>query len=251
MSQDKQIILSPKVSFLLGLGSGALALFAVGFFVMLGLVLKGSGPAAPAGSSAQAAAAAAPSPSPSPSAAPSAAPAGDVAPVSADDHIRGDKNAELTLIEYSDFECPFCGRFHPTMKQLMQEYEGQVRWVYRHFPLSFHAQAMPAAIAAECAGEQNKFWEFADKLFENQPSLGESLFKSLAGELGLNQSKFESCLDSNSYRAEIQAEQQGGSSAGVTGTPGTFIVDSEGSAQLVPGALPYEQVKAIVDQMLQ
>lgn len=170
--------------------------------------------------------------------------------VTDDDHIRGDKNAEITVIEYSDFECPFCSRFHPTMQQVMTDYSGKVRWVYRHFPLSFHPEALPAANASECAAEQNKFWEYADKLFENQDSLSSDYYKKLATELGLNVNQWQGCFDGSKYADKIESQSAGGASAGVTGTPGSFIVDQDGNAIPIKGALPYSSVAAAIDQLL-
>ena len=189
--------------------------------------------------------------------APAAAPAragGTPPPVTADDHIRGDKDAPISTVEYSDYECPFCARFHPTVVQILEEYAGQVNWVYRHFPLtSIHAQATPAAIAAECAGElggDDAFWEMTDGLFTNQSSLGRATYERLAGDIGLSASKFSTCLDSGKYDQLVADQQASGAAAGVTGTPGSFIVDANGNAQLVPGALPYAQVKSIIDGLL-
>ena len=170
--------------------------------------------------------------------------------VNDDDHVRGDKNAPITVIEYSDFECPFCSRFHPTMQQVMTDYNGKVRWVLRHYPLSFHPEALPAANATECASEQNKFWEYADKLFENQESLGGDYYKQLATELGLNVSQWQTCFDNSKYSDKIEAQYQGGVSAGVTGTPGSFIIDQDGNAIPIKGALPYSSVSSAIDQLL-
>jgi protein-disulfide isomerase len=136
------------------------------------------------------------------------------------------------------------------MVQLMDEFEGQVRWVYRHFPLSFHPQARPAAIAAECAGEQGKFWEFVDGLFANQTRLGQSLYDELAAEVGLNESRFDTCMTSQKFDAKVSADLSDGSAAGVTGTPGTVLVGSDGSTELIPGAIPYDQLKLIVEAAL-
>lgn len=170
--------------------------------------------------------------------------------VSDDDHVRGDINAPITVIEYSDFECPFCSRFHPTMQQVMADYSGKVRWVYRHFPLSFHPEALPAANASECAAEQNKFWEYADKLFENQDSLDNNYYKQIATELGLNMNQWQSCFDSSKYSDKIESQSAGGANAGVTGTPGSFIVDEDGNAIPIKGALPYSSVASAIDQLL-
>lgn len=176
--------------------------------------------------------------------------AGEVPAVTQSDHVVGNANAPLTLIEYSDFQCPFCSRFHPTVKQVLQEYPNDVKVIFRHFPLSFHPNALPAAEASECAGEQGKFWEYADKLFENQSALGAELYTKLAADIGLNTDAFKACLDSDKFLTHIQQDMQGGSSAGVSGTPGSFLIDADGNAQSIKGALPYSTVKSIIDQAL-
>lgn len=170
--------------------------------------------------------------------------------VSDDDNTRGAKNAPVTIIEYSDFECPYCGAFHPTMQQVMKNYEGKVRWVYRHFPLSFHPQALPAANAAECAAEQGRFWEYGDQLFANQDKLGDAYFKQLAGEVGLNINKWQDCVSKQKYNDKIQAQAQSGGAAGVNGTPGSFVVGKDGKAIPIQGALPYASVAQAIDQVL-
>lgn len=175
---------------------------------------------------------------------------GEVPGITESDHVVGNAKAPLTLIEYSDFQCPFCSRFHPTVKQVLEEYPNDVKVVYRHFPLSFHPNALPAAEASECAGEQGKFWEYADKLFENQSALGAELYIKLAADLGLNTDAFKTCLDSDKFLTHIQQDMQGGSSAGVSGTPGSFLIDADGNAQSIKGALPYSTVKSIIDQAL-
>ncbi len=182
----------------------------------------------------------------------------DVPKVTSKDHIRGDKNAKLALIEYSDIECPFCKRFHPTLKQMLDEYKGKVMWVYRDFPLGFHANAQKEAEATECAGElggEDMYWKYLDTLFERTTSNGTGFaldaLVPLAKELGLNEGKFRSCLDSGKYLKQIQEEIQGGSRAGVTGTPGSILLDTaSGDTQLISGAVPYEQVKQAIETML-
>ena len=179
--------------------------------------------------------------------------AGPVAPVTDQDHIRGDKNAAITLVEYSDFQCPFCSRFHPTLLQMMNEYKGKVRWVYRHFPLSsIHPDAQKAAEAAECASEQGKFWEMADKMFEKQ-ALGVDVAK-LAGyaqEAGVKDiKKFNDCVSSGRMAPRVASDLASGEAAGVTGTPGSIVLGPNGEKELIPGALPYESVKQILDSML-
>ena len=129
------------------------------------------------------------------------------------------------------------------MNQILNDYQGKVRLVYKHFPLGFHPNAQKAAEASECAGEQEKFWEYHDKLFENQPN-GYSLekFKQWAKELGLNASKFDTCLEDGKYSQKVQADYQEGANKGVNGTPATFV-----NGQLVSDALPYEAFKQIID----
>ena len=140
------------------------------------------------------------------------------------------------------------------MIKLLQEYQGKVRWVYRHFPLSFHKNAQIAAEASECAGEQGKFWEYADKLFENAQADGRGLnpedLKKYARELGLDTNLFNSCLESGKYKDKVKEDMQKGEAIGVTGTPGTVLIDAEGNYQLIKGAVPYNQLKAKVEEAL-
>ncbi len=163
------------------------------------------------------------------------------------DHMRGGENAKVTIVEYSDFECPFCGSAHPTVQQVMQTYGDDVRLVYRHFPLSFHAQAQKAAEASECASDQGKFWEMHDIMFENQAALqgGVTQLKKWAAELRLNTAKFNSCLDSGEKASVVAAQASAGSAIGVTGTPGFFI-----NGISVVGAQPFSTFKQVIDQQL-
>lgn len=166
--------------------------------------------------------------------------------ITKDDHIRGDFNAPITLVEFSDFECPFCERHYPTLKKILSDYAGKVRLVYKHFPLSFHPNSQKAAEASECADEQGKFWEYHDKLFENQAA-GYSVdkFKKWADELGFNAKKFNDCLDTDKYASKVAADEQEGQNDGVQGTPATFV-----NGQLVSGAVPLESFKSIIDSLL-
>lgn len=183
---------------------------------------------------------------------------GDVKPISDADYIRGDKDAELALIEYSDLECPFCQRFHPTMKQIMDEYEGKVKWVYRHFPLSFHANAQKESEAALCVGKlggADKKWEFMDTIFDRTTATGTGFplenLGPLAKEVGVDQTKFQTCLDTGEMAQRVADETADGSQAGVQGTPTTFLVGKDGKTiTAFPGALPYAQVKAAIDSAL-
>lgn len=178
-------------------------------------------------------------------------------PVNDDDYIRGSQNAKVMLVEFSDFECPFCQRFHPTMQQVMEEYGDQVAWVYRHFPLSFHPNAQKAAEASECVAAQGgseAFWKYADAIFEKNAVLGGQLnagaITEAAEEAGVNVGQFQTCLDSGDMASAVNEDFSNGSAAGVQGTPGTFIVVDGEVKELIPGALPFEQVKPMIDQYL-
>lgn len=182
----------------------------------------------------------------------------DVPKVTKDDHVRGDRNSRIALIEYSDIECPFCKRFHPTAQQVIDNYKGDVMWVYRHYPLSFHANAQKEAEGSECAGElggPDIFWKYLDTVYERTTSNGTGFaldkLVPLAVELGINETKFQECLDSNKYAAHVKEDMDGGSKAGVTGTPGNILLDTKtGKTRLIPGAVPYETISAAIDEML-
>ena len=176
---------------------------------------------------------------------------GDVRPVDDSDHVRGAADGTITVIEYSDLECPFCARFHPTMEQLVEEYPNDVRWVYRHFPLRIHPGAGPKAHAAECAGEQGRFWEFTDALFEagaNHP-VGE--LDTIARQAGVNDiTAWQTCVDEERYAEKVAADEQDAQAAGGRGTPYSLIISAEGEQLPINGAQPYEAVKATVDSLL-
>ena len=175
------------------------------------------------------------------------APSGDTAPsVTANDYIRGNPNAPITIVEFSDFQCPFCRQFHPTVQQAFNEYGDKVRWVYRHFPLTqIHPNAQPAAEASECVGEQKGsegFWQFADAMFAQQERLGADFYREQAGQIGVNLTQFDTCVATRKYKDKVEAQMQEGMKLGVNGTPGTFV-----NAVPVRGALPYANFKAIID----
>lgn len=179
----------------------------------------------------------------------------NVRPVGADDHVRGNPDAPVTLIEYSDFECPFCGRFHPTAERVLEEYEGQVKWVYRHFPLtSIHPSAREAAVASECAAElggNDAFWTFADGLFENQSRLGEELYSELAGQAGLASSDLLACVAQERHVDRVEADFLNAGESGGRGTPYVIVVNADGEVFPFSGALPYPQVKSVIDKALE
>lgn len=168
-----------------------------------------------------------------------------------DDAMKGDKDAPVTIIEFSDFECFFCARFAKnTLPQIVSEYidTGKVRFVYRDLPLDKHKNAKPAAIAAECAREQGgdeMYFEYHDKIFENQASLGAENFKQWAVDLGLEASQFNECLDSEKYSDEVNKDIADGQSYGVSGTPAFFI-----NNRFVSGAQPFAVFKTVIDEEL-
>jgi len=178
-----------------------------------------------------------------------------------DDPVRGDPNAPITIIEFSDFQCPFCSRFHTqTLPTILEEYvdTGKVKFVYRDFPIqSIHPNAMPAAAASECAHEQNKYWEYHDALFERQQNwnnlkLSDSIdtFKKMAKEFGMNENQFNSCLDSGKYIDEINKDLKDGTNYGITGTPGFFVGNEKSGYVKLIGAQPIETFKKIIDSQL-
>lgn len=178
-----------------------------------------------------------------------AAPTGPIdVSVANDDWILGNKNAKITLVEFSDFECPFCSRFKPVVDQVMQEYKDKVRVVYKHYPLTtIHPNAQKAAEAAECAGEQKaeKFWEMHDKLFANNTNLSIENYKTWAKDIGLNASKFATCIDKGEKAADVQADQAYADTIGVTGTPTSFV-----NGYIISGAQDYSYVKNLIEQEL-
>ncbi|MFB5605781.1 MAG: DsbA family protein [Nitrosarchaeum sp.] len=178
-----------------------------------------------------------------------------------DDPIRGNKDAPITIIEFSDFQCPFCARFHiQTLPSILEQYveTGKVKLVFRDFPIqNIHPNAMPAAVAAECANEQGKFWEYHDKLFDNQGVWDKmeipdviAIFKEYSTKLNLNQDQFNTCLDSGKYIEEINNDLNDGREYGVNGTPGFFIGNEKIGFVKINGAQPFESFKNVIDSQL-
>lgn len=172
------------------------------------------------------------------------------------DHVLGSKDAKVTIFEFSDFQCPFCRRFwSESFTQLKANYidTGKVRFIYRHFPLtSIHQSAQIAAEAAECASEQNQFWQFHDKIFQEQAKSGQGTVrfsgddvKKWAAQLGLNSQTFNVCFDSKKYSQRVSQDLDIGSKSNVDGTPTFFI-----NGQRVVGAQPYASLKLVIDGFL-
>ena len=155
---------------------------------------------------------------------------------------QGPANAPVTIIEFSDYECPFCKRAEPTVEQVVAAYPDKVRLVYRHYPLPFHKSARPAAEAAACANAQGKFWEYHKKVF-SAPSLDDATLKKLAGEVGLDQAKFDTCLTNKEMAAAVDKDVADASAVGVRGTPAFFI-----NGRMISGAQPFEKFKVIIDE---
>ena len=159
--------------------------------------------------------------------------------------MKGAKDAPVTIVQFSDFQCPFCSRVEPTVAKVMDEYKGKVRVVWRDLPLPFHPNAMPAAIAARAAGEQGKFWEMHDKIFADQAHMDRATYEKYAGELGLNMGKFKAALDANKGKEAIEADSAAGGKIGARGTPAFFI-----NGKFLSGAQPFESFKAKIDEEL-
>jgi len=191
--------LKPKTAFKAGLFAGIAIMFVVGFFILLGMMLNdkdknnnndNDNNNAPVVADDQ----------------------GNTAPIQLQavdknkDWIRGDKNAKVSIVEFSDIDCPFCARYHDTMNQLIEKYDGKINWVYRHFPLtSLHPDAFKKAEASECVGElggNDKFWEYLDKLFADDETAAE--LGDIASSIGINKGKFQDCLDSGKYTSKVQ-----------------------------------------------
>ncbi|PIN87918.1 disulfide bond formation protein DsbA [Candidatus Woesearchaeota archaeon CG10_big_fil_rev_8_21_14_0_10_32_24] len=181
------------------------------------------------------------------------APLIDMASLLDDDAVKGDVNAPVTIVEWSDYECPFCGRFYSeTFGQIDNEYikTEKVKLIVRDFPLSFHTQAQKAAEAAECAGDQGKYYEMHNLLFEKGVTGGVAGFKGYAKELGLNTAKFDSCLDSGEKASETANDMSDGAAAGIQGTPGFVIGPSDGKGIQISGAQPFAVFKQVIDAVL-
>ncbi|TAK67918.1 MAG: DsbA family protein [Dehalococcoidia bacterium] len=164
-----------------------------------------------------------------------------------DDPARGPEDARVTVIEFADFQCPYCGRFHAqTLPLILRDYGDRIRFVYRDFPLTAsHPYAEKASEAGECAHEQGKFWQYHDVLYLNQTALDRASLSRYAQNVGLDTAAFDSCVDSSKYATEVANDLQAGSAAGVRGTPAFFV-----NGQLISGAQPYSVFKTAIDAAL-
>jgi protein-disulfide isomerase len=158
---------------------------------------------------------------------------------------RGPHDAKVEIVEFSDFQCPFCQQAYPTVQRILSSYGDRIKFVYRHYPLPNHPNAFPAAEAAACADAQGKFWEFHDRLFANSSQLSDDALKQHAAALGLDTAAFSSCLDDHQMKAKVEKDFQDGEMAGVTGTPAFFI-----NGRPLEGAQPFELFKRDIDEEL-
>jgi protein-disulfide isomerase len=165
--------------------------------------------------------------------------------VAATGPAKGPANAPVTIVEFSDFQCPFCSRLIPSIQEVEKKYGDKVRLVFRQYPLPMHPNAQKAAEASLCANDQGKFWQLHDAMFSNQNALGVDQLKAKAAELGLNADKFNKCLDSGEKVAIVQADQKDGQEAGVSGTPAMFI-----NGRFINGAVPVDKITTVIDDEL-
>ncbi|HEY0980186.1 MAG TPA: thioredoxin domain-containing protein [Candidatus Paceibacterota bacterium] len=191
-----------------------------------------------------------------PSEMPTSIPA-ELAKIQADDHVQGDRNAAVIVIEYSDTDCPFCAKFHPTLKSVVADYQGKVAWVYRHFPLDMHPNAYTEAIALECAaklGGNGAFWGYLDEVvditLEPDPASNNKL-TAIATDMGINAEAFKRCFGSPDVIASVDANIAEAGQIGARGTPFSIAVNQKtGKQVIIPGAYPLEEVKKMIDSIL-
>lgn len=250
MPDEKGILnkFSPKANFFAGVGLTVAVFFIIGFFVLLALFLRADKEELAGNNNAannQVAGDAAAEPAEV-----------IIEPVNDADWVRGERGAKISLIEFSDLECPFCKQFHATMQDLLAQYPGDVNWVYRHFPLtSLHTKAPKEAEAAECAGElggNDGFWKYIDEVFAVTPSndnLDLAQLPEIADQIGLDKDEFNSCLTAGKYANKVGDQYEQAVSAGGQGTPYTVILSGD---QKIPvsGAVPLSQLKSIIDSLL-
>jgi len=162
-----------------------------------------------------------------------------------DDPFLGPKDAPVTIVQFAEFQCPYCGKAGEAIDQVLKEYDGKVRMVYRDFPLGFHDRAIPAAVAANCAGEQDRYWEMHARLMDNQRALDDATLMSHAEAIGLDIARWQTCRADPAQVAEVEKDMADGSAAGVTGTPAFFV-----NGVMLSGAQPFSEFKAIIDREL-
>ena len=160
-------------------------------------------------------------------------------------NFKGNMDAKIVMIEYSDFQCPYCGAAYPTVKQVVEKYGDKIKFQYRHFPLPSHGFAQKAAEASECAADQGKFWELHDKMFDNQQRLDTGSLKNYARTVGLNSTAFDNCVDSGVMSSRVSFDKSDGQTAGVSGTPTFFI-----NGKKLVGSQPYSAFESAIEDAL-
>ncbi len=238
---------SQKTLFFAGVGAGIGIAALIGFFVLLGIVLN-KNTADTSGEQNRQAQQQQQEKRDQAQAQPTSV---DVPLPTSDDHTRGDTNAEIAIIEYSDIDCPFCKQIHSTLQQIVEEYPGKVKWVYRHFPLAgLHPDAPKKAEATECVAElggKEAFWKFLDNLFETEGETMENL-PAMAKQAGVDADAFSECLNSGKYAQKVRAQYNEATAAGGRGTPYSIIVKGDKKIP-VSGARPLSYFKNIIDQL--
>jgi protein-disulfide isomerase len=162
-----------------------------------------------------------------------------------DDPAQGNPNAPIKLIEFSEFQCPFCKRARPTIEKVMSTYKDKVYYVFRDFPLSFHKEAKNAALSANCAHDQGKYWDFSKELWNAQQALSTEKYTEIAKKINLDMNKFNQCVQSRKYDKEIDKDQNDGIEVGVSGTPAYFI-----NGKFLSGAQPFESFRELIEEEL-
>jgi protein-disulfide isomerase len=167
-------------------------------------------------------------------------------------HVQG--TGDFTLIEYTDLECPFCKKFHPTVERVLKDYDGRMRYAMKHFPLNIHPKARKEALAAECAGQQNKFFEFVTEIFSVTPSnngLEENVLFETAAKIGLKEDQFKTCVETESFAQEVADDAIEAQATGGTGTPHTIIIDKDGKIITgIRGSISEQQLRDAIDSVL-
>lgn len=159
---------------------------------------------------------------------------------------RGSEDAPITIIEFADYECPYCSRGYSTMKEVMEKYDGKVKWYFRDFPLSFHRNAVSYSVAAACAGDQGKYWEMHDAILDNQKGLDSAGLAGLATKIGIDEAAFTTCTNDSAQSKRVMEDMTDGQAVGVSGTPAYFI-----NGIMISGAQPFENFESIIDRELE
>lgn len=176
----------------------------------------------------------------------------EVIPVTEEDHVYGPRDADIYLVEYSDYRCGYCGLFHDTIKEILEQYDGKVAWVYRHTP--YQPGGMEAAVASECVAKlagPDAFWDYTDAALQNTSGLNEAWHKAKAEELGVDAAAFAECYESDEFDERIALHTQNSQELGGRGTPFSVVLTREGNYLTIPGALPAESVALQIERALQ